>query len=139
MRWGYSIIRGEIVEIDIPKECDQCMKCADCCIITVMDGHSIASELNELADDGAWNCANCWRCIEVCPQGVDIFGFMMQRRREEEIPEFIRKGIDGILRNGFWFGDIQFNEVRELYGLPPIRLLGREKVALLMVDGGGGS
>ena len=50
-----------------------------------------------------------------------------------------RKGIDGILRNGFWLGDIQFNEVRELFGLPPVRLFGREKVALLMVDGGEGS
>lgn len=114
------------------------MKCADCCIITAMDGNSITSELNELADDGAWNCANCWRCIEVCPQGVNIFGFMMERRREEEIPELIRKGINGILNIGFWSGDIQFNEIRELCGLPPVRLLGREKVALLMADGGDG-
>ena len=125
--------------IDIPKECDQCMKCADCCIITTMDGYSIASELNELAENGAWNCASCWRCIEVCPQGVDIFGFMMKRRREEKIPELIRKGIDGIFRKGFWFGDIQFNEVRELFGLPAVRFLGREKVALLMADEGEGS
>jgi Fe-S oxidoreductase len=70
-----------------------------------MDGHSIASELNELASSGAWNCAHCWMCIEVCPQGVDIFGFMMKRRKVEEIPELIRKGIDGIFRKGFWFGD----------------------------------
>lgn len=104
-----------------------------------MGGHSIASELNDLAADGAWNCASCWRCIEVCPQGVDIFGFMMKRRKEEEIPELIRKGIDGIFGSGFWFGDIQFNEVRESFGLPSVRFLGREKVALLMADGEEGS
>lgn len=126
------------MEIGIPKECDQCMKCADYCIVTAMDGHSIASELNELAEDGAWNCASCWRCIEACPQGVDIFRFMMQRRREEEVPELIRKGIDGILSNGFWFGDFQFNEVRESFGLSAVQFLGREKVALLMVDEGEG-
>ena len=127
------------MRIEIPKECDQCMKCADCCVVTGMDGHSIASELNELACSGAWNCANCWRCIEVCPQAVDIFGFMMQRRKEEEIPELIRKGIDGIFRKGFWFGDSQFNEVRGLFGLPAVRFLGREKMALLMADEGEGS
>ena len=104
-----------------------------------MDGHSIASELNELAEDGAWNCTNCWRCIEVCPQGVDIFGFMVKRRREEEIPELIRMGIEGVLNKGFWFGDIQFNEVRESFGLPAVKLLGRKKVALLMAGEEGGS
>jgi hypothetical protein len=62
----------------------------------------------------------------------------MERRREEEIPELIRKGIDRILSSGFWLGDIQFNEVRELFGLPPVRLFDREKVALLMADEGDG-
>ena len=124
---------------DVPQECDQCMRCADCCVILKMDGHSIASELNELAEDGAWNCTNCWRCIEVCPQGVDIFGFMVKRRREEEIPELIRMGIEGVLNKGFWFGDIQFNEVRESFGLPAVKLLGRKKVALLMAGEEGGS
>jgi len=60
----------------------------------------------------------------------------MERRREEEVPELIRKGIDGILNSGFWSGDIQFNEIRELCGLPPGRLFDREKVALVMIDGG---
>lgn len=127
------------MRVDIPEDCDHCMKCVDCCIITQMDGYSIASELNELSGDGAWSCANCWRCMEVCPQGVDIFGFMMKRRRKEEIPELIRRGIDGIFRKGFWFGDSQFNEIRELFGLPVVRFLGREKVALLMADEGEGS
>ena len=76
---------------------------------------------------------------EVCPQGVDIFGFMMKRRKVEEIPELIRRGIDGIFRKGFWFDDSQFNEVRELFGLPAVRFLGREKVGLLMADEGEGS
>lgn len=120
----------------VPQECDHCMRCADGCIITMMNGHSITSELNELAKDGAWNCASCWRCIEVCPRGVDIFGFMMKRRMEEEVPELIRKGIDGIFRKGFWFGDIQFNEVRESFVLPAVRLLGREEIAMLMAEEG---
>jgi len=124
------------VETDVPRECDQCMRCAYSCIITRMNGHSITSELNELAKDGAWNCASCWRCIEVCPQGVDIFGFMMKRRIEEEIPELVRKGIDGIFSTGFWFEGIQFNEIRESFMLPAVRLLGREKVALLMAEKG---
>ncbi len=125
--------------VDIPEQCDQCMKCADCCIVTTMDGHSIASELNELEGDGAWNCASCWKCIEICPQGVDIFGFMMKRRKAEGIPELIRKGIDGIFSTGFWFGEVHFNEVRESFALPAVRLLGREKVALLMSEKGEGS
>ena len=124
------------METDVPRECDQCMRCAYSCIITRMNGHSITSELNALAKDGAWNCASCWRCIEVCPQGVDIFGFMMKRRMEEEIPELIRKGIDGIFSTGFWFGEIQFNEVRESFVLPAVRVLGQEKVALLMAEEG---
>ena len=108
------------------------MKCVGCCVVTEMGGHSIASELNGIDGDGAWNCASCWKCIEICPQGVDIFGFMMKRRKEEGIPELIRKGIDGIFNTGFWFGDIQFNAVRESFGLPAVKLLGRKKVALLM-------
>lgn len=104
-----------------------------------MGGHSIASELNELAVDGAWNCANCWRCIDVCPHGVDIYGFMMKRRRQEQIPQPIRRGIDGIFRNSFWFGESQFNDVRISFGLPAVRFLDREKVAVLMVDEGEGS
>lgn len=115
------------------------MKCVGCCVVAGMDGHSIAMVLNELAGDGAWNCAQCWMCIEVCPQGVDIFGFMMKRRRVEEIPELIRMGIDGIFMKGFWFGDTQFNEVRESFRLPAVRFLGREKVGFLMTDEGEGS
>jgi Fe-S oxidoreductase len=101
-----------------------------------MSGHSITSELNEIAGNGAWNCANCWKCIEVCPCGVDIFEFMMEKRKEEDPPDLIRKGIDGILSTGFWFGEIQFNEVRESFVLPAVRLLGQEKVALLMAEEG---
>jgi hypothetical protein len=44
------------------------------------------------------------------------------------------KSDQGIFSTGFWFGDIQFNEIRESFGLPPVKLLGREKVALLMDD-----
>lgn len=125
--------------IEIPGECDGCMRCVDTCIVTTMGGHSIASELNGLAGDGSWNCANCWKCIEVCPRGVGIFGFMMERRREEEVPELVRRGIDGIFRRGFWFGDIQFNEIRESSGLPAVRFLSREELELLMANEGGGS
>ena len=120
--------------VDIPEQCDQCMRCVGCCVVTEMGGHSIASELNELAEDGAWNCANCWRCIEVCPRAVNVFRFMMERRREQEVPELIRKGIDGIFRRGFWFGDIQFNEIRESFGLPAVKFLDRGKMARLMDD-----
>lgn len=121
---------------DIPKGCDRCMKCVASCVVAKMGGHSIASELHETAGNAAWNCANCWKCEDVCPQGVDIFGFMMKRRMEEEVPELIRKGIDGIFSAGFWFGEIQFNDVRESFMLPAVRLLGQEKVALLMAEEG---
>lgn len=122
--------------IDIPQGCDNCMKCVACCVVAKMGGHSIASELNEIDGNGAWNCANCWKCIEVCPRGVDIFEFMMERRREEDPPDLIRRGIDGIFGKGFWFVEGQCNEVREACGLPAVRLLSQEKVALLMAEEG---
>lgn len=121
---------------DIPKECDRCMKCVGSCVVAKMGGYSIASELNEIAGNGAWNCANCWKCQDVCPRGVDIFAFMMERRREEDPPNLIRRGIDGIFEKGFWFGEGQCNEAREALGLPVVRFLGQKRVALLMGDEG---
>ena len=66
-------------------------------------------------------------------------GYLWVHDEKEEIPELIRRGIDGIFRKGFWFGESQFNEVRELFGLPTVRFLGREKVGILIGDGGEGS
>jgi hypothetical protein len=43
----------------------------------------------------------------------------------------------GIFSTGFWFGEIQFNEVRESSALPAVRLLEQEKVAHLMAEEGG--
>ena len=73
------------------------------------------------------------------PSGGGYLWIHDERRKVEEIPELIRRGIDGIFRKGFWFDDSQFNEVRELFGLPVVRFLGKEKVGLLMADEGEGS
>jgi heterodisulfide reductase subunit C len=66
--------------------CTQCGLCREVCIVESMGAHSITSFLCGDEDYSSWLCSSCWRCQEVCPEGVDIHAVMMEKRREEEPP-----------------------------------------------------
>ena len=115
-----------------PGECIECGQCIESCPVLRGGENSIVSELNKKADTGAWNCVNCWKCIEACPQDVDIYGFMMARRRKEDIPLTMRQSVRNIMGKGCSIYLRGINEIREADGLSPIKLIEKHKVKTLL-------
>lgn len=117
------------------KRCDQCVQfgiCLESCMVAKSGKPSILSELTETSRTGAWNCVNCWKCIDVCPMKVDIYGIMMDRRRKEDIPELIKQCIDNISHTGCAMNLRGINHIREMYGLKPLPLIEEGKVKTLL-------
>ena len=94
--------------------------------------NSIVSELNKTAEIGAWNCVNCWKCMESCPRDVDIYGFMMERRRKEDLPLTVRKSVKNIMRTGCSIYVRGLNQIREADGLAPLKFIDKHKVKMLL-------
>ena len=114
------------------KECNACGLCVASCIVFRNGENSIVSELNKTADTGAWNCVNCWKCIEACPRDVDIYGFMMARRRKEDIPLTVRKSVKNIMETGCSIYLAGINEIREADGLVPLHFIEKHNVKTLL-------
>ena len=113
-------------------ECIECGQCVESCLVLRRGENSIVSELNKTADTGAWNCVNCWKCIEACPQDVDIYGFMMARRRKEDIPLTMRQSVKNIMETGCSIYLRGINEIREADGLTSLKLIEKHKVKTLL-------
>lgn len=90
------------------------------------------SELNEGDCEGAWNCINCWKCMEACPLDVDIYGLMMEKRRGEEAPDLIKRSIKNITLLGSTIGLYDINDIRKMHGLPSIELIEEGEVKTLL-------
>lgn len=90
------------------------------------------SELNEVDCEGAWNCINCWKCMEACPLDVDIYGLMMDKRRGEEAHDLIKRSIMNITRLGSTISLYEINDIRKMHGLPPIELIEESEVKALL-------
>ena len=116
------------------RECNECGQCVESCLVVRSGEGSIVSELNKMADTGAWNCVNCWKCIEACPQGVDIYGFMMARRRKEDSPLTVRQSVRNIMERGCSIYLRGINDIREADGLAPLKLIEKHRVKTLLED-----
>ncbi len=115
------------------KECTQCGICREFCPVLKGGKASIVSELNEVSRTGAWNCVNCWKCMEACPQEVDIYGFMMERRKKEDIPPLIEQSINNIMSTGCSMNLHGMDQIREMHGLKPLRLIEKKVLKTLLV------
>jgi heterodisulfide reductase subunit C len=115
-------------------KCTKCGLCMASCPVWTHGTPSIVSVLNEASEEGAWHCVNCWRCMEACPSDVDIYGFMMAKRKEEEAPRGIEEGLVSITGKGCSMNIRGLNEIRETYGLRPVKLLERDKVRVLLEE-----
>lgn len=102
------------------------------CLLTAEKTASAAALINGAADGGAWNCVNCWQCVEACPQGVDLYAFMMAKRRTEDVPGTIRRLIDNIVDNGISSPVPAVDQIRAMHGLPRCRLIERYKLEILL-------
>ena len=126
-----------------PESCLQCGDCVAVCPVEMVGGHAIVSFLAhpDSADYSEWLCTSCWRCQEVCPGGVDIYGLMMeQRRREptlaglcqaqtfasavEPAPAGYQAAFESVLACGLALEVAQeeLDQVRAAWGLEPVRL-----------------
>jgi len=113
--------------------CTQCGLCREVCIVERMGAHSITSFLSGDDDYSSWLCSSCWRCQEVCPQGVDIHAIMMVKRREEEPPAGYEANFRNALQSGYALPIGEgINELRRIHGLDAVRLIPVEWVEILL-------
>ncbi len=116
------------------EQCRQCAACLDTCVVVAHGGASILSELTGDDQQGAWHCVNCWRCIERCPHGVDIYDVMMRRRRQEPVPPAIEGSIDRICRSGCALRIRDLNALRVMHGLDRLEIIDEETVNRLLAE-----
>jgi heterodisulfide reductase subunit C len=123
-----------------PEACVECSLCATVCPVEKVGGSAIVSFLaegmSELPPFGVWLCTSCWRCQEVCPQGVDIYGMMMGQRRRGSPPEGYRQAFENILACGYTLCiRPEVNELRAAWGLEPVEPAPPECVRMLLGRG----
>ncbi len=126
-------------ERDRPINSEPCQHCAAClsvCTVVAHGGVSILSELTGEAREGAWHCVNCWRCIEHCPHGVDIYDAMMRRRRQEAAPPAIQGSIERIRRSGCALIIQDLNSLRSMHDLDAMDIIEEQTVKRLLTEPG---
>ena len=116
-----------------PDECLGCGLCVTVCPVEMVGGHAIVSFMAGGSDYDVWLCTSCWRCQEVCPGGVDIYGLMMEERRREPAPEGYRQAWENVLRCGYALCvGPEVNELRAGWGLEPVELVPPERVRAVL-------
>ncbi|MGB3903601.1 MAG: hypothetical protein WBB22_01640, partial [Anaerolineae bacterium] len=81
----------------------------------------------------SWLCSSCWRCQEVCPQGVDIHAIMMEKRREEDPPAAHEANLRRVLESGYALPIGKgINELRAIHGLDAVQLVPEKWVKILL-------
>ena len=113
-------------------KCSQCRLCQQYCMVARAGGESITTILSGDSKTGAWNCSNCWKCVEICPEDVDVYEFMMEKRRQEPAPVRYRRAFDSVCRVGYIYPVDEVNTFREMWGLKPIRLVDPRRVRKLL-------
>jgi heterodisulfide reductase subunit C len=123
---------GEHMEA-LLEDCTQCGLCREVCIVEKMGAHSITSFLCGEEEYSSWLCSSCWRCQEVCPQGVDIHSIMMEKRREEEPPAGHESNLVNVLSFGYALPvDQSINELRHFHGLETVEFLSQGQLKTLL-------
>ncbi|HDQ71285.1 MAG TPA: 4Fe-4S dicluster domain-containing protein [Chloroflexi bacterium] len=121
-----------------PAACIQCGLCVEACPVEKVGGHAIVTFLtNPAADDySVWLCSSCWRCHEVCPVNVDIYGLMMAQRRREDPPAGYRDAYERLLRTGWALAIDQemLDQMRADEGLEALELPPADLVEALLDD-----
>jgi heterodisulfide reductase subunit C len=115
------------------ENCTRCGLCREACIVERLGAHSITSFLCGEEEYSSWLCSSCWRCQEVCPQGVDIHAIIMEKRRQEEPPAGHESNLVNVLRLGYALQvDDSVNELRRFHGLDEVQLIPAEWVKVLL-------
>ena len=119
-----------------PDACVQCGACVAVCPVEMVGGHAIVTFLAnpDATDYSVWLCTSCWRCQEVCPSGVDIYGLMMEQRRREEPPAGYRAAFERVVTSGLALAISQeeLDQVRAAWGLEAVKLPHPDLVCTLL-------
>lgn len=115
------------------EDCTKCGLCREVCIVERLGAHSITSFLLGEDNYSSWLCSSCWRCQEVCPQGVDIHAIMMEKRRGEEPPAGHRTNSARVLQSGYalTIGE-EINEMRRHHDLEAVEFVPAEWIKALL-------
>ena len=121
-----------------PDACIQCGTCVTVCPVEMVGGHAIVTFLADpdATDYSVWLCTSCWRCQEACPEGVDIYGLMMEQRRREPAPAGYQAAYESVLACGLALAVPQeeLDQVRAAWGLEPVRLPPPDLARTLLCD-----
>jgi heterodisulfide reductase subunit C len=118
-------------------ECLKCGSCRDSCPVEKAGYRSFASfPLDGLETAAVWQCANCWKCSEACPQKIDLWSLKCGLQRKPKAPDAVQNGIGNIGRYGFSLPMAEeINELRRFLGLDQIVLPGRKILDFLLGEG----
>lgn len=118
---------------ELLQDCTRCGLCREVCIVERLGGHSITSFLCGDENYSSWLCSSCWRCQEICPQGVDIHTIMMLKRREQEPPAGHEANLVNVMRFGYALPmDEGVNELRRVHGLDAVQFIPADRVEILL-------
>jgi len=110
----------------------ECTRCGACVRVCIAARQGLATGASVLERSDRFTCAGCWKCVEACPEGVDIYGLMMQSRRYRELPESYKAAVRRIQSTGYAMPAEGVNAIREMYGLRPIRRVRRRVLEILL-------
>ena len=115
------------------QDCTRCGLCREVCIVEKLGAHSITSFLCGEEEYSSWLCSSCWRCQEVCPQGVDIHSIMMEKRREEEPPAGHESNLVNVLSFGYALPvDGSINDLRRFHELEAVEFIPDARLKILL-------
>jgi heterodisulfide reductase subunit C len=115
------------------ENCTQCGLCREVCTVERMGAHSVTSFLSGEKEYSSWLCSSCWRCQEVCPEGVDIHAIMMANRREEMPPAGHEANFRTVLQWGYALPIGEgLNELRRMHGLEAVKPIPLQWLEILL-------
>jgi len=114
--------------------CLLCERCIDACPLSHMDLKSfLLASKREDYPTRLWNCTNCWKCQEVCPQGIDLWDIKMKDRLRYDPPQAMIQRASHLQTIGCALPiSDETNQTREYYNLKPISLLNPELLSQLL-------
>ena len=121
-----------------PESCIECGTCVTVCPVEMVGGHAIVTFLADpdATDYSVWLCTSCWRCQEACPAGVNIYGLMMEQRRQEPAPAGYQAAFEYVLACGLALevSQEELDQIRANWGLEPAKLPPPDLVRTLLRD-----
>lgn len=106
-------------------DCIDCGRCINICPITHTELKPFLLAWDQSDDTNQfWNCTNCWKCQEVCPQGIDLWDLRIKGRLATAPPPQFAQSLYLLETYGTslpFTSDL--NTSRELNQLEPFELL----------------